>query len=286
MKNFKHILLFIGLVLLLLSCERPIYSDSETVLARVGEQYLYVSDMADNIPVKVNKSDSIQMMNSLIDNWVRQELLLQHANSNLPDSLKNFTNQLRIYENNLIIYEFKKRLVEQKLDANVDQGQIENYYNNHQKDFLLKENIVQFVYIKIPIQSEFVEEAQKLIKNIDDSTTNRAEVELFCQQHAISYFLNDEQWVPFNDLLKMVPIEAYHQEIYLKNNKMISFKDHPYWYIVNIRNFRIREDVSPLNFENRKIRNIILNQRKLQLLNNLDESIYQEATSQHQYDIY
>ena len=286
MENFKYILLFTGLITLFLSCERPIYSDSETVLARVGEQYLYVSDMADNIPVEVNKSDSIQMINSLVDNWVRQELLLQHANSNLPDSLKDFAKQLKIYKNNLIIYEFKKRLVEQKLDNNVDQRQIEEYYNNHQKDFQLKENIVQFTYIKIPIQSEFVEQAQAFVKNIDDSTINRSEVELFCQQHAISYFLNDEQWVPFNDLLRMVPIEAYNQEIYLKNNKMISFKDHPYWYIVNIRNFRIREDVSPLNFESGKIRNIILNQRKLQLLNNLDESIYQEASSQHQFDIY
>ncbi|OYT15119.1 MAG: hypothetical protein B7C24_14760 [Bacteroidetes bacterium 4572_77] len=210
MKNLIRLIFSFSLIIGLISCERTLYSDSETVLARVGEKYLHISDISDNMSLSGNESDSIRMIKSMVDNWVRQELLLQRANTNLPDSLKDFSKQLESYKNNLIVYEYKKRLVAQNLDTKVSDSDIESYYASHQKEFELKENIIQFVYMKI----------------------------------------------------------------------------HPYWYFINIRNFKIKEDVSPLNFERNKIENIILNKRKLQLLNNLDESIFQEASLQHQFEIY
>lgn len=268
------------------SCERHLYSNSETVLARVGENYLYLSELADQMPSNINKTDSIQMVNSMVDNWIRQELLLQHSNSNLPDSLKDFSQQLKIYENNLIIYQFKKRWVEQNMDTVVSHEDIEAYYESHLNDFQLKENIVQFAFIKIPIQSEMVEEAKDLIRRIADTTVDRSMLEDFCQQNAVDYFLNDEQWTSFNELITKVPIDAFNQEIYLKNNRFIEIKDHPYWYFINLRDFKIKEDVSPLNFERDRIRNIILNKRKLELLNHLEEDIFENAADNQQFEIY
>lgn len=274
------------LIVFSLSCERQLYSSSETVLARVGENYLYLSELVDHMPSNVNKTDSIQMINSMVDNWIRQELLLQRSNSNLPDSLKDFSDQLMIYENNLIIYEFKKRWVEQNMDTLVSHEDIEAYYKSHLNDFQLKENIVQFAFIKIPVQSAMVEEAKDLISRIADTTIDRSMLEEFCQQNAVDYYLNDEHWTSFNMLISRVPIEAFNQEIYLKNNRFIEIKDHPYWYFVNLRDFKIKEDVSPLNFESARIRNIILNKRKLNLLNQLEEDIFEDAATNQQFEIY
>ena len=223
------------------ACKRHLYSDKETVLARVGESYLYLSELAENIPRNINNTDSIQMLNSLVDNWVRKELLLQHANKNLPDSLK---------------------------------------------DFQLKDNILQFAFIQIPIQSDSVDLAKEYIQNIADTAIDRSRVEVFCQNNAIDYYLNDEHWISFNELIKRVPIETFNQELFLENNKFIEIKDHPYWYFANLRDFKIKEDVSPLNFEKDHIRNIILNRRKLNLLNSLENDIYEEATRQQQFEIY
>lgn len=273
-------------MLLAVSCKRPLYSGSETVLARVGEEYLYISDLENQFPENIHNTDSIQMINNMVDNWVRQKLMLQYADHNLPDSLKDFSRQLEIYENNLIIYEFKKRLVEQRLMKDIGEQQIEDYYLSHQTDFQLKENIIQFAFIKIPVQSEFVEQAKELIENIADTAYEKSATEEFCHQNAVDYFLNDEQWVPFNDLLKMIPIEAYNQEIYLKNNRFIEIKDHPYWYFINLRDFKIKEDVSPLNFESEKIKNIIMNKKKFQLLSSLEDDIYRDAMAAKQFEIY
>lgn len=285
MKNINFIVILFSL-LIVLSCKSLLHSGSDPILARVGEKYLYLSYLADNIPQNISKTDSIQMMNSLVDNWVRQEVLLQHADFNLPDSLKDFSRQLEIYKNNLIIYEFKKRWVEQRLDTTIEDEEYEEYYQNHLKDFQLKENIVQFAFIKIPIQSEMVEEAKKIFKTVTDTTVNRGMVEEFCQGNAVDYFLDDMQWIPFTELLRRIPIEAYNQEIYLKNNRFIEIKDHPYWYFINLKDFKIKEDVSPLDFEKNRIRSIILNKRKLQLLKKLEDDIYSDATENQQIEIY
>ncbi len=234
----------------------------------------------------MSNADSLQMLNSIVNSWVHQALILQYANVSLPDSLKDFSKQLKEYENSLIIYEYKKRLVAHQLDTLVAPQQIRSYYDSHQNDFQLRENIVQFAFIKIPVQSEEVENAKELIKSINDTSVNRTIAEEFCQAHTVDYFLITDQWVPFYELLKSVPIEVFNQEIYLKNNRFIEIKDHPYWYFVNLINFKIKEDVSPLAFERDNIRSIILNQRKLKLLENLENDIFEESSKTKMFEIY
>jgi len=273
-------------MLLAISCKKHLNSDSETVLARVGDHYLELNDISNSFSPKMSTADSLQMLNSIVNNWIRQELLLQYANASLPDSLKDFSKQLKEYENNLLIYEYKKRLVSHQLDTLVLPEQIRAYYDSHQNDFQLRENIVQFAYLKIVVQSEEVEQARELIKNINDTSVNRTLAEEFCQLHSVDYFLMTDQWVPFYDLLKSVPLEVFNQEIYLKNNRFIEIKDHPYWYFINLTNFKIKEDVSPLAFEKDNIRNIILNQRKLKLLENLEDDIFEESAKTKMFEIY
>ena len=130
-----------------------------------------------------------------------------------------------------------------------------------------------------------IDQAKELMLNIND-TSDRTITEAFCQEYTVDYYLNDEQWISFNEFLKSVPIETFNQEIYLKNNKFIELKDHPYWYFINLKDFKIKEDVSPLAFEKTKIRTIILNQRKLELLSRLEEDIKEEASSTHKFEIY
>jgi hypothetical protein len=284
-KNTILLTLIAGLFLAA-SCKRHMYDDSETVLAKTGENYLYLSDLEPNIPANISGSDSIQLVNNMINNWVKQEIILQYANKNLPDSLKDFSEQLKSYENNLLIYEYKKRYVEQRMDTVVSSIELENYYNDHLHEFQLKENIVQFVFIKIPAQSQMVEEARKLIKNINDTAIDRTMVRDFCDKNAVDFYLNDEHWISFNELVKQVPIDAFNQEIYLQNNKFIEIKDHPYWYFVHLKDFKIKEDVSPFDFQKERIKSIILNKRKIDLLNSLEEDIYQNATDNNHFEIY
>lgn len=275
-----------GLLIFSSSCEPYIYGDDETVLAKAGENYLYFSDIEKNIPSSLSGSDSVQLANNLVQNWIKQNLLLQYANRNLPDSLKDFSQQLEVYENNLIIYAYKKRFVEQRLDTTVNINELENYYKSHLNEFQLKENIVQFVFAKIPNDPEITSLARELFENPNDTIQLQSTLRDFCELNAVDFFLNSDRWISFNELLTRVPLEVFNQEIYLRNNKFIEIEDKLYVYFVYLKDFKIKEEVSPFEFQKNKIRQIILNKRKINLLNELEDNIYQNALELNKFEIY
>jgi hypothetical protein len=268
------------------SCSNGGHSSGDIILAKVGDKYLYISEFSGNILPNIGKTDSIQLINSFVDNWVRQEILLQHAIKNLPDSLKDFRKQLKTYENNLIIYEFKKRLVDIRLNVEVTDKEIMDYYKTHTADFELKENIVRFAFIKIPVQSNRVALARKHMKDYSDFDSHKAAVDEFCKKNATDFFLNSDAWTSFNEMAKRVPIVTFNQELYLHNNNFIEIKDFNHWYFINIIDFKIKEQISPIDFEREKIKNIILNKRKIELFKKLEEDIYNAALENDKIEIY
>jgi hypothetical protein len=59
-----------------------------------------------------------------------------------------------------------------------------------------------------------------------------------------------------------------------------------YVYLVRFKDFKIKESVSPLNFEKQRIRDIILNKRKIELINRMQEDIYTNARKKSVFEIY
>ena len=89
----------------------------------------------------------------------------------------------------------------------------------------------------------------------------------------------------FNDLLKKVPISAYDKEQYLKNNRFIEVNDSTSIYFINIKEFKIKESLSPLNFETDNIRNLIVNKRKLDLVAKMEKDAYNNAIKEKDVEI-
>jgi hypothetical protein len=97
--------------------------------------------------------------------------------------------------------------------------------------------------------------------------------------------LNNEEWVLFDDLLKEVPIKLYDEEQYLRNNRFVETQDSSYIYLVNIKGFKIKDNVSPLSFETDNIRNLILNQRKLTLIEEMENKIFNDAVKNGEVEV-
>jgi hypothetical protein len=82
-----------------------------------------------------------------------------------------------------------------------------------------------------------------------------------------------------------IPIKLYDKEQYLRNNRFVETQDSSYIYLVNIKGFKIKDNVSPLSFETDNIRNLILNQRKLKLIEEMENKIYSEAVKNGEAEI-
>ena len=167
--------------------------------AKVKEHLLYTDELVAAVPIGLTSEDSLNFVNGYIESWATQMLLIDKAELNLPAEEKNVEAQLEEYRRSLIIYKYQRQLIGQLLDTTVTEQQIEEYYNNNKDNFELQDNIARGVLVKLGKESKDVEKVKNWIRS--DKEENREKLEEFCIQHAKAYHLNDEAWVPFEELL-------------------------------------------------------------------------------------
>lgn len=254
------------------------------VVARVNNKYLYESDVRGVVPSGTARKDSVVLVQNYIDSWVRKQLLIRQAERNLTQKQQDFSKALEEYRNSLLIFAYESELVNQKLDTLVTDAEIEQYYNLNRRSFELKYNIVKVVYVVLPVDSKEIQRFRKLLS--DKDTILSSTIEQLAQQHAYSYFVGDETWVRFDDLLAQLPIETYNQELFLRNNRYIEITDDPFIYLIRFKDFLITESIPPLEVEYENIRNIILNKRRQELIRSMHQQIYDQALRDKTFEIY
>ncbi len=266
------------------SCSYLKKEKNDEVVARVYDKYLDKTDLLKIVPQDVKSKDSEIVVKNYINNWIKQNLILHKAEENLTKEQKNFDIQLEDYRNSLITYSYEKELIRQKLDTVVTEEQIKDYYNKNEKDFLLKDNIVKVLYVKTSLKAPSLLKVKMWCKS--NNPKDRTFLENYCKEYAENYFLDDESWLMFDDVLKEIPIKTYDQENYLKNHTFIEIQDAQSNYIINIKGFKIKESVSPLSFEKENVRNIIINKRKIDLINEMEKQVLKDAVKNKDFEIY
>lgn len=272
------------LLVFIASCSNIEEADKGIVLARAFDNHLYVSDLEGVIPAGSDAGDSISMVRDFIDNWVRQQIVLRQAEKNLKSGQMDFEKQLEAYKNSLVIFEFESNLIKQNLDTTVTEDEIKQYYNENQSNFELRENILKVKYVKLLKDIESRSRIRRLMQSNDPD--NIDELELYCADYAVNYFLDDETWLYFNDLLKEIPLKDYNQESYLRNNKFLEIESDNFIYLLMIVDYKMKEGISPLSLELENIRQIIINRRKISLIKNMRESLYNEAVRKGDFELF
>ena len=211
-------------------------------------------------------------------------LIVRKAEENLSDEKKNVEKQLQDYRNSLITYAYERELISQKLDTVVADQEIEAYYNANKRNFELKDNIAKVRYIKVNKKAPYLDRVRKWYKS--DNTKDIQSLQSYCIQFAENYYMDDNTWLLFDDLLKEIPIETYNKELFLQNNRYVEVEDSLSLYFVNIKGFMVKNSASPLSFEKQNIRNIIINKRKLELIGKMKNDVFNSARTSKDFEIY
>lgn len=276
--------LTITLFLFICSCSLVNKEAEEQVLARVEDKSLFISDIEGIVPVNASADDSSLIINNYIQKWVKDNLILKKAELNLKESQKDFQKQLEDYRSSLIVYSYEKELIKQRLDTVVLGHEIQDFYDNNNQNFELRNDIVKVIYLKINKKAPQLKKIRRLYKYKKDS--DKDELKELAHQYAEKFHLNDDQWILFDELKNEVPIFVSEATGYLKNIKYIEVEDSLSIYFVHIENYKLKNDVSPLAFEAKNIKNIIINKRKLSLINKIRSELYEEAFINKNIEIY
>jgi len=282
----KHLVIFIFPVVFV-SCKyfaKKSETKTKDAVARVYDKYLFPENLEGIVPATASIQDSVTITKSYIDNWIHQQVVLHKAESNLDEAKKDVDNQLEEYRNSLIRYAYERALIEQRLDTNVSDKEVEEFYNANPGNFELKSNIVKVIYLRLNKKSPKLNKVRDWYTS--DSEKERDQLKDYCHQYALNYFLDDNTWLMFDDLLKEIPIKTYDQEQFLNNNRNIEIEDSTTIYFVSIKGFKVKNSLSPLSFERNNIRAMIINQRKLKLVAEMEQQAYDDAKKNNEFEIY
>lgn len=286
MKPILNNTLAIIMLLAVSSCSYLKKQPGDDILAIAGDKYLYRSEMEGVIPKGIPTTDSMEIARQFIDNWIRQEVLLKHAESNLEENRKDFTKQLEAYRNSLLIYEYESELIRQKLDTVVSETEIQEFYQANESSFQLPENIIRVSYVKIPNDSKSKPSAKKarqlLVSKNPDDQINLMEL---CDESMFSCRIDGENWITFSDFIRELSLDISNQEDFLKNKTFFESNDSLFTYLIRINDYKTIESSAPASLVQDKIRNLILNKRKSELINRMQQQIFEEALKNKEFEI-
>jgi predicted RNA binding protein with dsRBD fold (UPF0201 family) len=262
----------------------PGHKSKKSAVARFNGQYLYKDELAGIVPKGSSVNDSTEMIHNYINNWVRTQLLVNQAENNLAEELKDFEKEVQQYRNSLIIYKYESELVRQKMDTAVTPQEIESYYRDNSANFLLHENIVRAEYVSVSKSSPNLSKIRMLLQS--NKPEDKGLLEQLVHNLKTDFLLGNKDWIPFVELARKVPLNTQDQEYFLNKNKFYEIKDSLNHYLVKIYDYKTKESISPLSFETENIRKIILNKRKFEFLSRMEEDLFKGAVKKKKFEIY
>lgn len=272
------------LMVVLSACTNLFQPEPEDrIVARANDSYLRFSELEERIPDGLSERDSITLAENYITKWIQQEILTQKAKESLKSNEQDFSKQLDEYRNSLLLFTLEQKLVSQYLDTVVTQEEIKAYYTENSSQFELKGNIVKFDFVKINKRSRRLREFRRLLKSSDPEKI--IELAGYAEKNATDYWFARE-WVSMNDLLDEMPLEVDNQALFLRRTNYAEAEDSVYIYLVRINDFKTADSISPLEFEREKIRNIILNGRKINLIAKKRQEFIDQAFKDDKAKIY
>ena len=264
------------------SCNLKIRKDDMAV-AKVGDKYLYFSDIRGIFPKDCSKEDSLTLARLYIDNWIKTRLLVQKAELNLSADELDVSDEIETYRSSLLIYKYEDHMLQEKLDTVVHDYEIRRYYESNIANFSVEEHVVRAVYVKLPKDAPELWNLRRWIASVREDDIQA--LTDYCRRYAVRYNFFDDDWVRWTQLEREFPQrEAATRQMRLSNR--IEQEDEDFFYFVHIREKRAPGELAPLVFVSDKVKSIIMNQRKLKFISELQRDIYNDALAKKQFEIF
>jgi hypothetical protein len=269
----------------LISPEEKSQEETKTPLARVGEKYLYIEDLSSLTRAAVSPQDSADLTSRYIQSWIKNELMLKRAEEVVAFDLHEINRKVSDYRYALMVFEFKKAYLSKNMDTSISEDQIKEYYDSHLDNFLLKQNIIKGRYYQASVEAPKIKKARDWIKSEKESDLE--DLNSFCIQFATSYNLDDSIWINFDEIILNTPFQSIPNKIqFLQMNRFAETSDSLYHYYLFIKDYKIQDQLSPLEFVGDQIKKILLNKRKVELSEQLEDQVLQEAKVANSFEIY
>ncbi len=281
----RNIILFGALLLCLLSCERiSNFIHDDEVVAKVGREKLYRSQLENYIPSGLSSEDSTNLALQYIKSWATEKLFVGLADSQLSKSEKDVTKELEEYRNSLLRFRYEQRYLNERLDTVITYSEIETYYNEHKDLFILDVPIVKARFLDIMNDSP---NRERIVKKMSSSDyDDLVEADSLAYSSALKYFDYSDRWITAVALAKEFGTDYATMLSGLKNGYIEVDSGNGDLQVAYICDIRRGGTLAPIEYCEDRIRDIILSTRKHALFTDLERDLLDDALDKQNFVIY
>ena len=273
--------LFIFTALLLTSCSNISDNNSNDLIARAGENFLYQNQL----PSFSSEQDSILRYLNYIETWAKEKILYDLSLTNLSQSKKNDLDLLvEKYKVDLYINSYKDLIVNSRIDSIVTDQEIESFYNRNIGNFKLNENLLKYRYLKVPNDNINISRIRRYIQRLNEN--DREFLDSLNFQFA-DLKINDTMWFTEREVISSIEfINQKNKSNYMRINRLYELEDDQYTNYFIVKDLLKSGNIPPLSYLYDRIKSNIINQRKLNLIQNINKEILNDALKSSKYEVF
>ena len=277
----KRLIITTSLCVFFGSCSNFSNNNSNNLVARAGENFLY----EDDLPSYVSKDDSLIKISSFIETWAKEKVLYDLSIINLSQSKRAEIDELvDNYRIDLYINSYKDLIVNSKIDSIVTNEQIDSFYSTNVNNFKLNENLVKYRYVKVPNDNININRIKRYIVRMSEQ--DRYFLDSLNFQFA-DLKLDDSIWFTERDVISSINfINQNNKSRYFIKDRLFTLNESNYINFFIVDDMLKSGNIPPKSYLYDRIKSTIINQRKLDILKGINQEILNDALKSRKYEVY
>ncbi len=226
---------------------------SDDVLVSVGDSALTVAEVLRRMPAGLSPADSANMFERIVGHWVRDLVLLDVAEKNIPDP-DRIERMVEAYRNGLIVDQYLSTVSEHAVD-DVSEKRIKEYFDSHRGMLVLEQPLVRGVFVKVAENDETLDNLRRWMSRLSDEDVDNIEKYGLRQASRYEYFR--DEWHEWNVIAEQIPYRFFDADAFVSSSADFETSADGSVYLLHISDYITSGNEMPYEFARLKIREIL-----------------------------
>ncbi len=277
MRRIVHRIAVISIVLsALVSCRAisSFLSDDE-VVAGVGSEKLYRSELNALIPKGISPEDSTRLARQYINTWALDQVFLNVAEEQLSKAEQDVSKELEDYRKSLLKFKYEQLYVNERLDTAVSEEMVEEYYEKNKEKFKLPRPVVKTRYLRIAEDSPSLKKIKD--KMSSDDAQDIIDADSLAYSSALKFSTWGNEWIDIMTLAREFSMDHGSLTMSIEDNWVENVDTAGVLSLAYISEIIREGRTAPIEYCTPSIKDMIISARKQELITSLEQDLLKDA---------
>lgn len=254
--------------MLMISCAQE---DEDGWVAKYKEFVITKTELKAVIPKDLSGDDSLKFVNQYVENWIKNRVLISEKSDFLnEDELTKLEMKVAKYREDLTEVMIEDKLMLGFSDS-VSDSELQKYYNEFPDSFILNDDIITYRLMEVPEDSA---SAYRKLLQKDEV----AELKKKLTSNGYYHDFKADNWIETDKLKKsdLLPEKIRNQNL-MSEDQIFSSSEQGKSVILQVLKTGKKDAPAPFDYIKPTIKNVVLNKRKLNLLTQKKNELYEKA---------